>query len=32
MTFFTELDKIMKQDMGGRGFLGTLPANPVKET
>ncbi len=31
MTFFTELDKIMKQDMGGRGFLGTLPANPVKE-
>ena len=32
MTFFTELDKIMKQDMGGRGFLGTLPANPIKET
>lgn len=32
MTFFTDLDKIMKQDIGGRGFLGTLPANPVKET
>lgn len=32
MTFFTELDKIMKQDMGGRGLLGALPANPIKET
>lgn len=32
MTFFTKLDNIMKQDLGGRGFLGTLPANPVKET
>lgn len=29
MTFFTELDTIMKQDMGGRGLLGVLPANPV---
>ena len=32
MNFFTELDKIMKQDMGGRGLLGALPANPVKQT
>lgn len=32
MTFFTELDKIMKQDMGGRGLLASLPANPVSET
>ena len=31
MTFFTELDNIMKQDIGCRGFLGALPANPVKE-
>ena len=32
MTFFKELDKIMKQDLGGRGFLGTLPTNPISET
>lgn len=32
MTFFKELDKIMKQDLGGRGFLGALPENPVSET
>ncbi len=32
MKFYSELDKIMKQDMGGRGFLGTLPANPMEET
>lgn len=31
MCFFTELDKIMKQDMGGRGLLASLPANPVCE-
>ena len=31
MTFFTELDKIMRQDMGGRGLLEHLPANPMKE-
>ncbi len=32
MTFFEELDRIMKQDMGGRGLLGSLPANPIRET
>lgn len=32
MTFFKELDKIMKQDMGGRGLLNFLPANPISET
>ena len=32
MHFFTELDKIMKQDMGGRGLLDALPANPVSDT
>ena len=32
MHFFTELDKIMKQDMGGRGLLDALPANPVIDT
>ncbi len=31
MTFFTELDKIMKQDMGGRGLLGALPATPMEQ-
>lgn len=31
MTFFTELDKIMKQDMGGRGLLDALPANPMEQ-
>ena len=31
MNFFTELDNIIKQDIGGRGFLDALPANPVKE-
>ncbi len=30
--FYDKLDTIMKQDMGGRGFLGTLPANPMHET
>ena len=32
MHFFTELDKIMKQDMGGRGLLDALPANPICDT
>lgn len=32
MTFFKELDKIMKQDLGGRGFLGSLPENPISRT
>lgn len=32
MTFFEELDRIMKQDMGGRGLLSSLPANPIRET
>lgn len=32
MTFFEELDRIMKQDMGGRGLLCSLPANPIRET
>ena len=31
MTFYNELDKIMKQDMGNRGFLPTLPANPIAQ-
>lgn len=32
MTFYRELDKIMTQDLGGRGFLSVLPANPLAET
>lgn len=32
MTFYNELDKIMKQDMGHRGFLPSLPANPLAQT
>ncbi|MBQ7795374.1 MAG: DUF4392 domain-containing protein [Lachnospiraceae bacterium] len=31
MTFFTKLDEIMKQDLGCRGLLGSLPANPITE-
>lgn len=29
MSFYHELDKIMKQDMGGRGLLNSLPENPI---
>ena len=32
MSFYTELDKIMKQDMGHRGLLPSLPSNPVEKT
>ncbi len=32
MTFFQQLDQIMTQDLGGRGFLGVLPANPLSKT
>lgn len=32
MTFYHELDYLMKQDLGGRGFLSVLPANPIAET
>ncbi len=32
MNFYHELDKIMTQDLGDRGFLGVLPANPLAET
>ncbi len=30
MTFFENLDFIMKQDFGGRGLLASLPASPLK--
>lgn len=32
MTFFTELDHILKQDLGERGLLAALPANPFEKT
>lgn len=32
MNYYTELDKIMKQDFGGRGLLAALPDAPLKET
>lgn len=32
MNFYHELDRIMKQDMGERGLLPSLPPNPVEET
>ena len=32
MLFYRSLDKIMTQDLGNRGFLRLLPANPVAET
>ena len=32
MRFYDELDTIMTQDLGGRGFLRVLPANPIAET
>lgn len=32
MTFYHELDTIMTQDLGSRGFLRVLPANPIAET
>lgn len=31
MSFYKQLDLIMKQDFGNRGLLPSLPANPVKE-
>lgn len=31
MTFFTQLDNILKQDLGGRGLLAALPANPSEK-
>ena len=31
MNFYHQLDAIMKQDMGGRGLLASLPENPIKE-
>ena len=31
MTFYHELDQIMTQDLGGRGFLSVLPSNPIAE-
>lgn len=31
MTFYEQLDKIMKQDFGGRGLLAALPENPIKQ-
>ena len=31
MNFYHQLDAIMKQDMGGRGLLTSLPENPIKE-
>lgn len=31
MNFYHELDMIMKQDMGGRGLLSSLPANPIRQ-
>ena len=32
MTFFKDLDTIMKQDFGNRGLLNELPDNPIQET
>ena len=32
MTFYHELDQIMTQDLGGRGFLSVLPSNPIGKT
>lgn len=32
MTFFKDLDNIMKQDFGNRGLLKALPDNPIQET
>ena len=32
MTFFKDLDTIMKQDFGNRGLLNELPDNPIRET
>ncbi len=32
MTFYHELDQIMTQDLGGRGFLSVLPSNPIAKT
>lgn len=29
--FYHELDKIMKQDIGGRGLLSSLPENPIRQ-
>lgn len=31
MTFYEELDAVMKQDFGGRGLLASLPPVPLKE-
>jgi len=31
MNFYQQLDQIMKQDMGGRGLLGSLPENPIPD-
>ena len=32
MNYFHSLDKIMKQDFGGRGLLASLPESPLQET
>lgn len=32
MNYYSELDRIMKQDFGGRGLLASLPPSPIKET
>lgn len=32
MNYYSRLDKIMKQDFGGRGLLASLPESPLKET
>lgn len=32
MTFFKDLDTIIRQDFGGRGLLKALPDNPIAET
>lgn len=32
MNYFHSLDKIMKQDFGGRGLLASLPESPLEET
>lgn len=32
MSFYKELDLIMRQDLGGRGLLSSLPPNPVMQT
>lgn len=32
MNYYSRLDKIMKQDFGGRGLLASLPDAPLKET